>query len=678
MSTLCESLVDYLRQGARIGGWWMDARGGSFHWTDNVRTLFGVKKQSASPSLDEALAFFSPYDQDKIHSALERALNKQESFDIEALVFTGTAAKHVRICGKYIHDIPGISLMGTVQDVSELKRLVQEVECNHSRYKNIIESAMDAIVSVDDSQTIVLFNREAERMFGWHVDEVLGKPLDILLLPRRRVAHVGHVQEPLQQEISHQVMGRSQAWWGIRKDGSEFPIEASLSRFDADNNSIATVIVRDVSATKDHEQRIHRLAFIDQLTGLANRNAIYNDFAELPASAVSLELALIDLDRFKDINDSLGHHVGDKALAEVGKILREIASEYRCRVYRLAGDEFVLISTGQTLERPCRRLLTKGNSPVLVDGYSLWPGLSIGLASWPEDGRTLEELIQCADAALQQAKQKGGGRLERFSADLFSYIEARVLLNSRLEESLEKHELYYCFQPIVDLSAGEAIGYEALAHWRHDGHLITPDIFVGLAEETGHIHRIQDYLFDYLAGCLDVLGESAYMALNISPSQFASDRFYVALQQFLSKTGFPPERLELELTERSLLLAGQEALSMIKRLKTLGVRLSIDDFGTGYSCLAYLKDLPIDKVKIGRSFVINIGNDPKNLAVVMTIINLAKNLGMSVVAEGIEHPSQVDILKKMGCRVGQGYWFSMPLSVEEMRAPQRTSGGEEA
>lgn len=663
MPTLCESLVAHLSQGAQIGGWWMDSDGERFHWTDTIYTLFGIEKHGFEPTLDNALAFFAPRDQDKIRTAFERAHHVREPFNIDVLAFVGAAKKHVRIRGGCVHDMPGISLMGTVQDISELKCLSQEAERNHSRYKNVIESAMDAIVSIDGSQAIVLFNREAERLFGWLADDVVGKPLGILLPPHSRESHAKHVAGYLQEGASHRAMGRSLELWAQRKDGSEFPIEASLSKFKTDDDTISTVIIRDVSAKKAYEQRLHHLAFVDQLTGLANRNAIYHDFADLHASARFLELALIDLDRFKDINDSLGHHVGDQVLAGIGKMLGEVAQEHQCHVYRLSGDEFVLIAPGRTVDQVCRLLLAKRNASVLAEET----GLSIGVARGPRDGRTLEELIKCADAALQQAKQKGGGRLEHFRPDLFSYIEAKALLHAQLDQSLAKSELFYCFQPIVDLTSGEVTGFEALARWQHDGRLIPPDIFISLAEETGHIHRIQDYLFDYLAGCLDVLGTSAYLALNISPSQLVSDRFYAGLQRFLRKTGFPPTRLELELTERSLLLVGEQVLSMLERLKALGVRLSIDDFGTGYSCLSYLKDLPIDKMKIDRSFVINIGNDPKNLAVVMTIINLAKSLGMIVVAEGIEESSQVDILKKMGCQQGQGYLFATPLSVAEMR-----------
>jgi diguanylate cyclase (GGDEF)-like protein len=418
---------------------------------------------------------------------------------------------------------------------------------------------------------------------------------------------------------------------------------------------------------KTYQQITHRMVSVDQLTGLANRNAIYSDFADFYSSASTLELALIDLDRFKDINDGFGHYIGDQVLVEVGGMLDEIARGHQCQAYRLAGDEFVLIATGQNIELACRQLMAMGNTPVVVEGRYLSIGLSVGVAHAMQDGNTIEELIKCADAALRQAKQKGGGRIERFSARLLPYVETKALLSTQLEDALDRHELSYSFQPIFDLKHGVIIGYEALARWQRDGRSIPPDIFISLAEETGHIHRIQEYLFEYLAGCLDVLGDAAYLALNISPSQLASDRLYARLKRFLEETGFSPARLELELTERSLLLIGEEVIGRLERLKELGVKLSLDDFGTGYSCLSYLKDLPIDKMKIDRSFVINIDHDPKGLTVVTAVIDLAKKLGMTIVAEGVEQSSQAYLLQKMGCRYGQGYLYSKPLTVTEMR-----------
>ena len=668
MPTLCESLIRHISQEGKIGGWWMGNEGNQFHWSDSVYALFGIQKNGFKLTLDNALTMFAMRDQERIRDAIGTALSTQKPLDIEVSVLYQNAKKHLRIRGQHVRSIPGISLMGSVQDVSELKNLALEAEHNHSKYKNVVESAMDAIISIDGAQKIVLFNREAERMFGWEADEILGQSLDVLMPQRMRDAHARHVEGYLQDGAhSYRAMGRNRELWGLRKDGGEFAIEASLSKFRTEGDTISTVIVRDVSVKKAYEKKIYSLAYTDQLTGLGNRNALYEDFSDIQASATSLELALIDLDRFKDINDSLGHRIGDEVLAQMGAVLHETAAPCHHHAYRLAGDVFVLVARGKIMDSACGHLLALGSAPTLIDNNALWPGVSIGISRAPQDGDTLEKLIKCADAALLQAKQKGGRRLEHFNANLLSYIEAKTLLQSRLEDSLAKHELSYSFQPIVDLQDGAIIGYEALARWQHDGHSISPEIFIALAEESGHIHRIQEYLFEYLAECLDVVGDTAFLALNISPSQLASDRLYDTLLGFFANTGFPPARIELELTERSLLLVGEEVMNRLERLKDLGCKLSIDDFGTGYSCLSYLKELPIDKMKIDQSFVINIGNDPKNLAVVATIIDLAKRLGMSVVAEGIEKTSQADILQKMGCRQGQGYLFSKPLTVVELR-----------
>lgn len=675
MPHVCESLMTHMGLEAKIGGWWMNASGERFYWTDSVHSFFGSgQRDNARFTLESALVVFSATDREIIRKAMESTLKSHEPFCIEALLDEGDGCskRYIRMRGQYVAGIPGIALMGSIQDVSEIKRLVAIAEHNQSKYKNVIESAMDAIISIDGAQKIVLFNREAERMFGYQAEEVLGQPLDILMPQRSRVAHEKYVGNYLKDGAhSYRAMGRNSELFGRRKDGSEFAIEASLSKFKTEDDVISTAIVRDASIKKEYEKKIYTMAFTDKLTGLGNRNALYKEFPGILETREMLELALIDIDRFKDVNDSLGYHVGDNMLAKVGELLQDTASRYACHAYRLASDVFVLLSTHRSIDPACRSLLSRCSAPMLIEGNALWRGISIGVSSTDssntDKGVMLEGLIKCADAALLQVKQKGGGRIEYFNPNMLPFIEAKTLMHSHLEELLTRHEFYYVFQPIVDIRHGVTLGYEALARWRHDGHAISPETFIPLADESGYIHRIQEYLFRYLADCLDVLGDNAFLALNICPSQLASDRLHDSLLWFFAQTGFPPSRMELELTERSLLLVGQETMHRLQRLKNLGCRLSIDDFGTGYSCLSYLKELPIDKMKIDKSFVINIGNDPKNLAVVATIIDLAKRLGMATLAEGIENASQADVLLKMGCHEGQGYLYSKPLTVEQIR-----------
>jgi diguanylate cyclase (GGDEF)-like protein len=408
---------------------------------------------------------------------------------------------------------------------------------------------------------------------------------------------------------------------------------------------------------KAYEQEIQHLFFTDPLTGLNNRQALCRDFARHLPCPGFLELALINIDRFKDINDGLGHHTGDLVLMEIGRYLDEIADSRQCRAYRLAGDEFVFLAAECEIDAACRELLAAASMPVSIKNHFIKLNLSIGVARSPDHGDTFEALIQCANTAMQQAKQKDSGRIHYFKAELLPYLEAQALLTG-LEESLAQHELSYVFQPIFDLKQGEIIGYEALARWQHEGHSISPEVFISLADKTGQIHRIQDYLFDHLAKRLDALGDTAYLTLNISASQLASDQLLIAVKRFLSETGFSPARLELELTEHSLLPANDETVNRMKQLKALGIKFVLDNFGAGFSGLSYLRDFPIDKVKIDGSFITDIHHDQKSLGVILSIMNLARHLDIGVVAKGIENLSQADLMRKLGCQSGQGYLYS--------------------
>ena len=409
---------------------------------------------------------------------------------------------------------------------------------------------------------------------------------------------------------------------------------------------------------KVYEQEIQHLFFTDRLTGLGNREALCRDFAQHLPNSGFLELALINIDRLRDINHGLGLHAGDQVLMEIGRYLDEIAASRQCRAYRLAGDEFVLLAAEREIDAACRELLAATSVPMPIENYSINLNLSIGVARAPHHVNTFETIIQCADMAMQQAKQKGGGRIQYFRTELLPYLEAKALLASHLEESLAEHEFSYVFQPIFDLKQGEIIGYEALARWKHEGRPIPPDIFISLADKTGQLHRIQDYLFDHLAKRLDALGDKACLALNVSASQLASDQLFIGVQRFLNKTGFSPARLELELTEHALLPISDEIVNRMKQLQALGIKFVLDNFGAGFSCLSHLKDLPIDKVKIDRSFMTDIHQDQKSLGVMLAIINLARHLGIGVVAKGIESLAQADLMQKLGCESGQGYLYS--------------------
>ena len=431
----------------------------------------------------------------------------------------------------------------------------------------------------------------------------------------------------------------------------------------------------------EHERKLAlRLAQTDSLTGLVNRGAFTSELCErldaAKASGGSVALFVIDLDRFKHLNDTLGHHAGDLFLAEVGLRL-QVDAEPGELVARLGGDEFALISNTADVAARARRLVAKLAQPHTIYGRVVTPGGSVGAAVYPKDAADAGELQRFADMALYRVKTQGGGRWSACDDDLRAESDRRLNLEEELRRAIPAGEIEPWFQPVIDTTNGRVIGVEVLARWRHPTQgLLSPAAFVPMAEELGLIGRVDEAVF--AAGCAIAApwvaeGLIEGVAFNVSPRDLLDPAFSRKLIKRLEGTALPPTALTVEITETFLVQDLALSRRHIERLAAKGVRIALDDFGIGYSNLRALMHLPIQTVKLDRSLICDVARDGRVAKLVTSMLHAARALGVRIVAEGVEDEAQAIFLRAAGCDRMQGYWFAMPMPAAEFEATLRVS-----
>ena len=453
-----------------------------------------------------------------------------------------------------------------------------------------------------------------------------------------------------------------------RGDGSLLPVETLARPINYDDGPATAVAVRDLSARRQAEETMRRLAQRDALTGLANRVLFDSRLTACVASADGGALFWLDLDRFKVVNDLLGHAAGDEFLVEVAARISQCLRPCDT-VARLGGDEFAILCPAMTAEADCeafaRRLGARLAEPIAVGGREIASGASIGIVIFPRDGNSAPELLRRADVAMYCSKEEGRGQHRLFTTAMDAQLHNRRVLEQDLRRAIENDELVLFYQPLVDCRSGRLVGREALLRWFHpERGSIAPSDFVAVAEESGSIVALGNWVLR--AACRDAASwrEKVPVAVNLSPVQFEQGDLVAEIEAALAASGLPPARLEVEMTERVLVESPERAIAALSRLRALGVRVSLDDFGTGYSSLSYLRTFPLDKIKIDRSFITEIGRDRRSSSIVRSIVALAHSLDLEVTAEGVEDHEQVAALRADGCDQIQGYLYGRPAPLE--------------
>ncbi|GAB3183074.1 bifunctional diguanylate cyclase/phosphodiesterase [Hydrogenophaga aquatica] len=558
------------------------------------------------------------------------------------------------------------------RDITERKR----TEADLILAAKVFQQSSEAFLITDAQKRIIKVNPAFTEITGYTPQDVIGKTPRVLASGRHGPGFYQRMWRELQRHGEWQ--GEV---WNRRRNGEVFPEWLSITRVQDDDGQTThyIAIFTDTTLRKAQEAKIRNLAFYDSLTGLANRtllkDRVQHDLSQAKRHQSPLSLLFIDLDHFKNINDSLGHQIGDGVLIEVARRIQSLVRE-QDTVARLGGDEFVALLPDTAAEgaaHMARKLLELVARPYQVDQQELTVTPSIGIALFPDDGADFETLYRCADTAMYRAKQEGRNGYSFFTHEMQAHSIRRLQLENALRRALERQQLSLHYQPQVNVSTGEFVGIEALLRWNHpEWGPVSPAEFIPVAESSGQILAIGEWVLRTAAAqvrrWMDEGLPPMVLAVNLSAVQFRQPQLPAVIVQILQDTGLPPGNLELELTESAAMHDPEGAIETMNALHGQGILMSVDDFGTGYSSLNYLKRFQVYKLKIDQSFVQDVTNDPEDASIVAAIVRMAHSLGLKVIAEGVETQAQLDFLRDQGCDEMQGYYLARPLPPNDFEA----------
>ena len=561
-----------------------------------------------------------------------------------------------------------------------------------TRLRTLLDLARDAFVETDGEGVVTEWNRQAELLFGWSRHEVMGRSIDRFLVPSRYAQRLS-AELRRAAALSGSARTSPRELWLTHREGHEVQVRSSAYVVGVGSELRIGTFLEEVGEQAATEEALAHAYLHDSLTGLPNRTQFTYRLAYALASSReapgSVAVLVLDLDRFKAVNDALGHEVGDELLVAVASRLvaagddhdRPVGGDVSGPVVlaRLGGDEFLGLFHGAGAETAAleygERVLTALAAPLVVAGKEIYVAASIGVASTVGGPTEPTPLLSNADAAMYQAKRRGGNRVEVFGDDLRVRVLDRMDTEHALHRALERSELELYYQPVVSVADGRPVGCEALLRWEHpDQGLVMPNRFIPVAEESGLIIPIGTWVLE--EGCRQVAkweqmglaGPAAVLEVNLSARQVDHPDLVANVERALRDSGLSPDRVVLEITESTLMHDARSALRVLHRLKDLGVALAIDDFGTGYSSLGYLQRFPLDVLKVDKSFVAGLGQEAGGEEIVAAVVGLAHALGLRVVAEGVETHRQLAALQELGCDFAQGYLFSPPVPAADLVA----------
>jgi len=583
----------------------------------------------------------------------------------DAIIRVGAGERHVELPLQWRDELGQVATV--FNDMQE------DLVANETRIRAVTENAFDAIITSDERGVIDTVNHAVEKLFGYLPGELVGRNVSVLMSEPYRKEHDRYIEKYLLTGKGRLINNRAEVI-GLRKDGTSFPIEIALSEMFIGERRNFVAVARDVTESKRQTAALQYQALHDALTELPNRSLLSDRIRQsiLLAQREHHELALLimDLDRFKDINDTLGHQYGDKVLQQVSTRMRTALRESDT-IARLGGDEFAILLPNTSLAQAkaiANKLLRIVEEPFVIGEQVLHVGGSIGITLYPQHGEDEVALLQRADVAMYVAKRGHHGSAV-YDPSVDQHSLRNLALLGELRGAIDRNQLLLHYQPKVNLKTGKVYGVESLVRWQHPRHgLMHPDEFVPLAEQTGLIAPLSQWaLKEGLKTSREYFSELGLdMAVNLSVRNLQDLRFPDKVVQMIEDNGGEPSQLQLEITETAIMADPGRALDVLNRLSAMGVKLSIDDFGTGYSSLAHLKQMPVDELKIDKSFVTGMLEDESDAMIVRSVIDLAHNIGISVVAEGVETEAIYNRLKEMGCDAVQGYYMSRPVPAEEL------------
>ncbi|HLP99008.1 MAG TPA: EAL domain-containing protein [Sideroxyarcus sp.] len=783
---------------AKLGTWRLDIPKNKLEWSEETYSMLGVDRNTPL-TLEVFFSCIHPDDREAVGAAWQAAL-RGAPYDIEHRVLVNGRVKWVREQAELDFSAKGTPLtgIGTVLDITRHKQAEQALRDSQKSQQAIIDTALDAVIQMNEDGLITGWNKQAEKTFGWSLPEALGMPLhELIIPPEKRDLHVRGLQRVMSGGDERMLNSRNEVE-AVHRDGHRLQIELAVTRIrfngrtefsafirdisqrkqeeeqlrlaakvfqgtneailisDADNRIVTVndafirtmgysideikgcnpnmfssgnhddnfyegmwrslnenghwqgeivdrdkhgrlvykqmtinavknqqgvvtnyvAIASDISERKEYDKNVHFLAYYDVLTGLPNRTLLRDRIGQMIATShrdrQSFALLFLDLDRFKYINDSMGHSVGDRLLQSVAQRLQGCVREGDT-VSRIGGDEFIVLlreidEQGVTLV--AEKLLKALATPYDLGGQIISTYASIGIALYPEHATDIDVLMKNADAAMYRAKEDGRNNFKFFTPEMHFRANQIFSMEKDLRVALEQDQFTLVYQPQVELATGRICGVESLIRWKHpEKGFVSPAEFIPIAEETGQIVAIGEWVLN--AACWRMANWQKQgmpefpVSVNLSIRQLRQPNLGDVVARVLKQSGLKPECLELEITEGIMMADTKAAMDFLNRMRDMGVQMSIDDFGTGFSSLSYLKNLPVNKLKIDQSFVRDIETDESDAAIVRSVISLGHRLDMKVIAEGVETQEQLDFLRIRGCDEIQGYFFSRPLTADD-------------
>lgn len=579
----------------------------------------------------------------------------------------------------------------TARDISDRKRTEFALKEAARLQSAIVDSASYAIIATDEKGIIISVNKAAQSMLWYKEGELVGKHTPEIIHDKDEI--VLRAKE-LSTELKRDVLPgfevfvlkinanllEEREWTYIRKNGSRLPVKLSVTQLRDEYGDICGYlgVAFDISEQKRSEEYIRHIALHDVLTGLPNR-ALFDDRASLALIQAArnnekVGIVLLDLDHFKHINDSLGHHIGDKLLQEVTNRIKSCLRQSDT-IARMGGDEFAFvlpnISHLDAITVVFDRVMASFKPPIEAANHQLHASASIGISLYPDNGQDIGTLLRNADTAMYIAKEKGRNNYQIFNQEMEFKATKRLQLEKELRKAIENKEFELFYQPQIDFETKDTIGVEALLRWqRKDGSYISPLEFIPVAEESGLIIPIGEWVITescIQAGIFkEILGKPLRMSINISPRQFRQKNLVDYILNALESAGISPSEFEVEITESVLMESTETSIAALRRLNDMGVSIALDDFGTGYSSLSYLGKFPVNRIKIDRSFINNITTNEEDAKLAKVIVNMANSLGIPAIAEGIETAAQFEFVRTTGCNEAQGYFIAKPMPANDL------------
>ncbi|WJW76369.1 EAL domain-containing protein [Thiohalobacter sp. IOR34] len=665
---------------ARLGHWTLDIGSGALRWSDEIFRIFEIDPAQFGASYEAFLERVHPEDRERVDQAYQDSVREHRPYQVtHRLLFEDGRIKHVIERGETFYDEQGRPLysIGTVQDVSEQMEAAEELRLAATTFES-----HTGILITDAEGTIQRVNPAMAAMTGYSAEELVGNNPRILQSGRQDRRFYRQMWEMIRDT------GRWQGeLWNRRKDGELYAEWLTITAVKDSAGRVTHYIgtSQDITERKRAEARIQHLAYYDDLTGLPNRrlflDRLEHELAVARRRGLHGAVLFLDLDRFKTLNDALGHPIGDLLLREVSRrLIDQVRAEDT--VARLGGDEFVILlpelsseldQAGFEAQAVAEKIAERLADPYDLEGHIYYLTASLGIVLFPGDvgeKESVDDILKHADSAMYQAKDAGRNTVRFFLPSMQAAADARLALEKDLRQALENEELVLHYQPQLD-AEGRLLGAEALLRWNSPARgMVPPDAFIPIAEETGLILDLGDWVLRAAAAQIreweqnGMLAQVGALAVNVSPRQFHQADFSQRVLDILAGAGVTPRAMKLEITEGVVMDSVGEAIEKMQVLKAAGIGFSLDDFGTGYSSLSYLQRLPIDTIKIDRSFIRDIADNPGDAAIVETILAMAAHLELEVVAEGVETQQALELLQARGCRAYQGYYFSHPLEAE--------------